>query len=373
MNLKNLIMALDVGESFIVANKDKSRAFRLTLNTVNEPENPRDCAEHMSQMLCWHRIYRIGDANPYKNLHNALVDITKRITSVDHFLDYIRSGSSSNLTLEEASDSIRISDSNKSISLHPSSSSLAELQKFFSDALDMMEDSELFALLSSETDKVVVVPIWMYERSSVILSARIAYPFNYTFNSAAVGFILMEKSVGIKNGMWSDKCPKNIWRKQASEMLEREIAAFSAWQRGNVYSFSVARWVGFELSKDQVISSPEKPIFVVRTDGKKYWGIVNSNPGQKYESKCIIQGLNIFDKIEELGTTWKAFASEELANKKQDTESHIQDGEGFVKYDIAGDTYYGMNREQATLVISFIKHYLFEDSDMSDEEITVEY
>lgn len=259
-NLK-AIRFFDVGDSVILRNPKTNEMFRIRMRNEYCDENNSPRITPLSQMLCWSK-YTLGDTNPYHSMESALFDIAQRVVGVDKMLDFIREGKTHSLFIvKEAPDTIEVGigepddfgdptdiDDSYKIIINSSDSSLDSLQRFKEECLNELDATDLFALLDMKArNSVAILPIFIYDHGSISLSAnQCEYPYCDLFDTDCIGFIIIEKSVGVTNKLWAEDSSDEEWHEKAVKMLTHEVEMVNSWLNGHVYTIDIEEWVAPE-------------------------------------------------------------------------------------------------------------------------------
>ena len=180
---------------------------RLEIKYDSEPQNPREIADHLAKLTCWHPRYTLGDQNAYKDKDAFLLDLLEK-----------------QLGGEEAAEAF--------ISAAADSIPIASVRTY-----GERERKIDGVILEKLAESNVIVPLYLYDHSGISISAA---PFagravHAEWDSGQVGWAHIPKEAVIAAyGAWDDST-----KEQARETLCAEVREYDAYLSGECYSYEI--------------------------------------------------------------------------------------------------------------------------------------
>lgn len=96
---------------------------------------------------------------------------------------------------------------------------------------DELTENEMMVMLQTKaTDKIVILPVFIYEHSGLAISCSHSYPFNDRWDSGMAGFIYTTReTVKVTGTPWE----------QVREMMIEDVETYNMYLQGDVYGYSV--------------------------------------------------------------------------------------------------------------------------------------
>lgn len=150
-----------------------------------DPLDPRvDNDGIITRMICWHRRYNLGDKHTFTDTSDMLTSLLKELD-------------------------INVSNETEQ------------------DAPKMM------SLLHN---LAVVLPLWLYDHSGLTISCgERSYPYNDTWDSGQIGWIILLKTDMINAGLEVG----DDWRKKALDICRDDVRIYDMWLTGEVYGYKL--------------------------------------------------------------------------------------------------------------------------------------
>lgn len=194
--------------------------YTLKVEQDDQAESPREW-DNVCTMVCFHRIYNLGDKHDYDDS--------------DEFFNYI----------------------------------LCEICGMDEEDIEEFSTREKYKL-AKESDKVYFKDLNLYDHSGLTISTSSGYPYNDRWDAGCVGWIYVSKEKAIRNygGIperddngdliriphehpngnvtYSTKCTpiadKN-WKEVADYYMEHEVEIYDDYLRGDVYGYTLTKKV----------------------------------------------------------------------------------------------------------------------------------
>lgn len=171
-------------------------AVRLRIVIDPEPSNPRTDFDNLATMACWHRRYRLGDADGPARLRDA----------------------------------VRASGARRS------------------RRSDHLEDPATLAQALAGCQDIVWLPLYLYDHSGITMSTACSYPFNDRWDAGQVGFVFMTRGPILATlASPSARCLTRALRAAAAALMRSEVETYDRYLTGNVFGYVVERETGEHL------------------------------------------------------------------------------------------------------------------------------
>lgn len=368
--IKEKVRWASLGEPTIITDGNKAVCFRI--DPVNEPDNPRDF-QNLGTMLCWHPRYKLGDydKNPYGDIDDALAELVFEHVPAKDIFEYLQAGKSDSLSLTKKADGTLVFsdesdefDFTVELPAEECDESGHQFQEFVKYIIKQMGVVDTSWLLANKAPDIVVLPIWMYEHSGIAISTSYGYPYSDRWDSCCCGFIYASKQDGVTFGAWKEDTPDKEWREKAAQQLACEVKVYSYYLDGEVYKISCAKWLEPELDDLQLCARDGMPVFIVKDNGEKYWGLVNAVRYPDAIEKCFVYSIQDGNERKDFlvrdSRDWKAYDNEVGAEHTTPPEEFSEDIEafdqGFSEFECAGD-FYGNDEDFVNSAAEFIQEF----------------
>lgn len=171
-------------------------AVRLRIVIDPDPCDPRIDWDNAATMACWHRRYRLGDADGPAQLREA----------------------------------VRASRARRSLR-----------------RADLDDPADLAAALAACGD-IVWLPLYLYDHSGITMSTSCSYPFNDRWDAGQVGFVFMtrDRVFEMFGSARSQRLTSRL-RTAAETLMRSEVEAYDRYLTGDVYGYVVEDEDGGQL------------------------------------------------------------------------------------------------------------------------------
>lgn len=181
--------------------------------------SPRDPSyqENLGKMICWHSRYNLGDNHDFKNSREFAERLADNYLTMKDIFKAIKAGKIEDLRFKEA-DSYQITGEMDSTHLqlqanigYPGNKSWKDIDWHVSNEMESLSDGEMEDLLAcmesrdimnllSESDKLVIKPVYLYDHSGLAVSTGsfIGRAHHAEWDSGIIGFIYMDKETAMK-------------------------------------------------------------------------------------------------------------------------------------------------------------------------------
>ena len=169
--------------------KDKEGVeYTLEVERDYYAESPREW-DNVCTMVCWHRHYSLGDKHNYNNADEFFEDILHNVCGMKY------------------------------------------------EDFEELSTREKYKL-ASESDKIYIKELNLYDHSGITISTSSGYPYNDRWDSGCVGFVYVTKEELFKEriGMVEEK-----WEEQADRYIESEVKTYDEYLRGDVYGYILTK------------------------------------------------------------------------------------------------------------------------------------
>lgn len=171
--------------------KDKEGVeYTLEVKRDDDTESPRNW-DNVCTMVCWHRHYSLGDKHNYDNADEFFEDILHNVCGM-RYEDF-----------EE----------------------LSTREKY---------------KLASESDKIYIKELNLYDHSGITISTSNSYPYNDRWDAGCVGFIYVTKEKLFEEHIGT---VEETWKEQADRCIEGEVDIYDQYIRDDVYRFILTKKV----------------------------------------------------------------------------------------------------------------------------------
>lgn len=171
-------------------------AVRLRIVIDPEPSNPRTDFDNLATMACWHRRYRLGDADGPARLRDAVCASSPR-----------RSRRS-----------------------------------------DDLEDPDTIAQALAGCHDIVLLPLYLYDHSGITMSTACGYTFNDRWDAGQVGFAFMTRDQVLASlASPGARRLTPALRAAAAPLMRSEVETYDRYLTGNVFGYVVESETGEHL------------------------------------------------------------------------------------------------------------------------------
>lgn len=200
---------------FNMVDKDGNK-YKLTIELDDMSESPREW-DNLTNMVCWHRNYNLGDKHHFDTVHDMLEDLAYQV------------------------------------------------------GIEYDEEINTPDLMTKLAPHYLIKPLYLYDHSGITMSTSNEYPYNDRWDAGIVGYayiskrdvfnncveyVLDENGERIKIEHKHENTPstysykttpitEDTWRKRASEVIDNEVEVYDMYLRGDVY--------GYRLEKEVVV------------------------------------------------------------------------------------------------------------------------
>ena len=173
--------------------------FTIEFAQDENPESPREW-DNLGTMVCWHKRYKLGDAQPKEPPEEWLESLAKEIDGSGR-LEYWE-GKCLDAGLGASAD---------------------RADEQYKKAVEQILERE-----------VIMLPLFLYDHSGITMSTR---PFSCPWDSGQVGYIFVTIASAREEFSWKRMSPKR--RARVEEMLTAEVKEYDKYLRGEVFGFTV--------------------------------------------------------------------------------------------------------------------------------------
>jgi len=213
--------------------------FALVLREDEGAENPRVNEDCFGRMVCFHNRYNLGDAHDYETPDDFLRDLVRETVSAKDICDFTIAEKSPDVELKYNQldgDWVVIARYYKEWEEVASfGNPIAGQEEAISDVLlDYMGTASLLRLAEYEN---VILPLYLYDHSGLSMStASYAGRAQHAeWDSGAVGWIYISKADATAELGETDNGVFSI----TTEILEKEVAYYDSYLRGECYGFEL--------------------------------------------------------------------------------------------------------------------------------------
>lgn len=336
-----------------------------TLVTLPEtdPPNPRDhdYQDNLTNMICWHSRYSLGDKHHFKNVQDFVCALAAGVPDKDLFA-YIQNGKAPNLRAlktdgREGEDVYTIQGIWDPQQAHGEWSDLGWYYKdgsfssanpyTYGDRSDILEYIGTVELLNlaEDSNTVALKPLYLYDHSGLAMSTGsfVGRAHHAEWDSGYVGFIYMEKDQALRNlAIAADTLNicKVLSEGERSPIFlskrEGEAAADTFSRNG----FSPVKFEDINNLFDPALSTENKPLvnedLLRNHQVYKKQNILYQYSGDEFNASYQLKPIAFFNPDLERVTeeTWKARAEEVLEADVREYDSYLRgDMYGYIQYE----------------------------------------
>lgn len=282
--------------------RDENRQMDMAvrIQSDDEPMNPREEFDNHDIMFCCHPRYTLGDSLPEKtpgkfwasiiSEHMNLFDIAAKLLEQDAVRGY-------------ASD---ILDKCRALSrpaLELGKELVLELTEDFLDYI--REEDAVGAAMDVSQDDIAALPLWLYDHSGITMSCGDrTYPYNDQWDSSAIGWIVVPKSVAMcdltcpvdRDG---NPCLQNpadyvtstdsTWKYAAIKCMQESVRIYDQYLQEDVYGYTVYERPAESMNPD---GEPNRSDESEWTEVSSCWGFFGSDVSESGILDDIGYGLD---------------------------------------------------------------------------------
>ena len=184
---------------------------RIRIEHDEFPESPRAWC-NIGTMVCWHRLYSLGDEQPSKDPDEYLLEVAEEF--------------SPGITERVEAECERLTDKAGRVDLL-TDEQRHELWRDIDAAFDRHLDRHLHP-------NIIMLPLYLYDHSGLSMNTG---GFSCPWDSGQVGFIFVRISDVKKEFGWRVLTAKR--REQVLDYLRNEVEVYDQYLRGDVWGFVV--------------------------------------------------------------------------------------------------------------------------------------
>ena len=335
----------------------------LVILPETDPPNPRDhdYQENITNMICWHSRYSLGDKHHFKNVEDLFSALAANVPDKDLFA-FIQSGNAPNLRAikedgREGEDVYTIQGMWDPDHEHSEWSDLGWHYKdgvlscdnpyLYGDRSDLLEYINTAGLIKlvEDSNTVAVKPLYLYDHSGLAMSTGsfVGRAHHAEWDSGCVGFIYMEKDQALRN-LANPADTLNICKVLSDgerspvflSKREGESAADTLLRNG----FSPVNHEDIKNLFDSKLGMENEPLIkedlLHNHQVFKKQHILYQYPGDEFDASYQLKPIAVFNPDLERVTeeTWKARAEEVLDADVREYDSYLKgDVYGYIQYE----------------------------------------
>lgn len=231
--------------------RDENRQMNMAIHVQIDPEplNPRGY-DNDDIMFCHHSRYNLGDNTHDKTLGAFWARIISEHMTNDHIAAKLIK-----------KDPVRGYNSTILDKCRALACSTAELEnelitELTEDFLDYIRETDAIdAAIDVSQDDIAALPLWLYDHSGITMSCgERMYPYNDKYDSSGVGWIVMPKSVAMRNITCPvDKdgkpchqnpatyvpCTDANWKHAAIRHMRHSVKIYDLYLQGEFYGYTL--------------------------------------------------------------------------------------------------------------------------------------
>lgn len=210
--------------------------YLLKIMRDDDPYNPRDEDDHLGNMMCWHKRYKLGDENPFDDGRDMLKNLAKENIPAADVVKRAKAGEFYKIIMERSEND----DHWLLTAFYTLGSETWEREVKYqipvndepdiSDLiLDELTPKELFKLLDGN---IVILPLFLYDHSGLTISTS---SFGDPFDSGCVGWIYATKLQILAE--YGDTSVETM--EKAKDRLQSEVEEYDYYLNGQCYGFQL--------------------------------------------------------------------------------------------------------------------------------------
>jgi len=233
--------------------KNENNIYRISVEVDDEPESPREW-DRTGKMMCWHKGYRLGDENPYKDPDECLDELIREEYSDSQIIRYVKKHETSNNIEIKYDRSKRRYDLIADYTLYSYKGAVRKrgivdyqpkIEWLTDGILDEMSGKDKVTML--EKQGYFFLPLAIYEHSGITMYIGGKYDhYDGQWDCSDVGFIYVKKQEIFDNFICyldkkekAHKINKNNWKIAAEHICRSEVEEYDMFLKGEVYSYFV--------------------------------------------------------------------------------------------------------------------------------------
>lgn len=208
--------------------------FRVKKAYDDGAESPREWDGNLATMTCWHRQYTLGDKHEFETPDAFLSKLMLDTFSHDALHKLLTFGNFSVRMTVKDGETV-LTDGKHTVKYYTEEQvKLGWPEEDFVEELGVREKLELL----QGRDDLLLLPIYLYDHSGLAMSMS---DFGDRWDSGQVGFIYTDRARYEEVMLKKEDAE---WKAHAKEKLQREVAVYSDYLGGSVYSVFIDSWIG---------------------------------------------------------------------------------------------------------------------------------
>lgn len=203
-------------DNLILRWKDANKKdWLLHVHHDDDPQDPRRDYDPVDTLACFHKRYSLGDdlgepmtAGQFwtKKLNEHLSPEELMAIIASGHLESFRTG------MDGGND-----------------------EDVLEDFMDQVETGCYYQAIQALTEKMMVLPIYLYDHSGLTISTRDTYPYNDAFDAGLIGWGILEKEKAISElGATEDD-----WKEKAVDCIQSSVDAYDKYLRGDAWWYQL--------------------------------------------------------------------------------------------------------------------------------------
>ena len=243
LELKEKKAVLNLHDNSTVKWEDEGKRYCLHIRQDSESGNPREWADNIDIMACWHRNYSLGDKVDEKTPEEFWRRLVRDNVSNAEIYAAAEAGKLYGIRLAPNAEEPERVDVYETYYLrtvlgNSDASEVLEYEALSKDGvvdyiMDDLTESHCMTLMEPYME---CMPLRLYDHSGITMSCGAAgWPYNDCWDSMQVGWIVLLKEKAISE-LGADE---ETWRERAVACMETSVKTYDQYLTGEIYGYTL--------------------------------------------------------------------------------------------------------------------------------------
>ena len=243
LELKEKKAVLNLYDNSTVKWEDEGKRYCLHIRQDSEPDNPREWADNIDIMACWHRNYSLGDKVNEKTPEEFWRRLVRENISNEEIYDAAEAGKLYSIRLAVNGENPELVDVYETCFIRTAVGSTPPGEVLEYEGLGrecvadyILDDLTIGHCMTLMKPYMECMPLRLYDHSGITMSCGASgWPYNDRWDSMQVGWI-----VALKEKILTElSANEETWRERALALMEASVKTYDQYLTGDVYGYTL--------------------------------------------------------------------------------------------------------------------------------------